>query len=951
MEYLEKLKIYGDQVKNVVVKSVVDTAHGGQKMLKDVLPGNLVTREFEVENFQNKKQKKKTKTKIISFLKLVRPLGSAGPGLLWRIYGAIKRTTKQEAAVFVLEKRLLDKYSKKDRELILEAMKKGVQQLAKIKHPRILSLQHPLEESRDSLAFATESCFASLANCLGFYDNMTQPIPKEFEDYKLHDVEIRYGIVQLCEGLKFLHNEVKLLHRNIVPESIIINTNGAWKIAGFELSVQGSADGSTYPFRDYDGNISPILNPQLDYMAPEYVINKSYDSQSDMFSLGMLLYALYNHGRTLYECHDNYSSFTKMCDELKVLNTTKLSILPKEACDHVKMLLSTKPELRPDAEQFSKVPFFEDIATKTLEYLDSLFQVDNIQRSMFYKSLPQVIDKLPMRVNLQRITSALELEFIDPEMVPFALPNMFLIAEKASNDEYRKYIFPKLKQVFKIQKPPQGSGASSSIMQTLLILMRNMKLMLTKTPPEDIKQYILPVVYNALDAESSQVQELCLAIIPSFAHLIDLQAMKYAILPRIKKICFETITLSVRVNCLLCLGKLVESLDKWIIIDEVLPLLQSIPSREPAVLMAILGIIKVAMSSTKAGGLPREIIATKIIPFLVPLSIETSLNLNQFNAYMSTIKDMLQTVEIEQRKKLEQLSQQVANSPIVPIGPTATTDFHFDQNSSSIIDQFMIGQGFNSEVAQNKSMSSIFDNNQSHDNKKSQQISPSLTNQSNSTESSIAKKTLTLEEKERIMRQTEQTQRMKSQGELIPERKTPLSSLTSTNSNVPLMAMTPTLSSTTTSNSSSAYFKELTSTLFDPNPPTQSFYSMSTSQTMPSLVRPTMTSSPPIQQQQQIRPPLNFSPSSNSTDLTSSLLNNINSLASRSQTTSTTRPMNSMTTKSSMPSPFFNSGTKNNTALFQPPPPPGSTVIKGSTTSSNITHSKSASSELDDLFN
>ena len=30
--------------------------------------------------------------------------------------------------------------------------------------------------------------------------------------------------------------------------------------------------------------------------------------------------------------------------------------------------------------------------------------------------------------------------------------------------------------------------------------------MLTKTPPEDIKEFILPVVYNALDAESSQVQ-------------------------------------------------------------------------------------------------------------------------------------------------------------------------------------------------------------------------------------------------------------------------------------------------------------------------------------------------------------------------------------------------------------------------------------------------------------
>ncbi len=26
---------------------------------------------------------------------------------------------------------------------------------------------------------------------------MIQPIPKEFEDYKLYDVEIRYGIVQV----------------------------------------------------------------------------------------------------------------------------------------------------------------------------------------------------------------------------------------------------------------------------------------------------------------------------------------------------------------------------------------------------------------------------------------------------------------------------------------------------------------------------------------------------------------------------------------------------------------------------------------------------------------------------------------------------------------------------------------------------------------------------------
>jgi SCY1-like protein 2 len=90
-------------------------------------------------------------------------------------------------------------------------------------------------------------------------------------------------------------------------------------------------------------------------MAPEYHLTKSYDTQADMFSLGMIIYALYNHGKTYYECHENYSTFIKMCEELKSINMTKLSILPSEVQDHVKMLLSIKPELRPDAGQLAKV--------------------------------------------------------------------------------------------------------------------------------------------------------------------------------------------------------------------------------------------------------------------------------------------------------------------------------------------------------------------------------------------------------------------------------------------------------------------------------------------------------------------------------------------------------------------------------------------------------------------
>lgn len=69
-------------------------------------------------------------------------------GLLWKIYSGYKKSTQQSASIFVLEKRQLDKWSRIEREHIIEVVKKGVAQLARLKHPQILTVQHTLEESR-----------------------------------------------------------------------------------------------------------------------------------------------------------------------------------------------------------------------------------------------------------------------------------------------------------------------------------------------------------------------------------------------------------------------------------------------------------------------------------------------------------------------------------------------------------------------------------------------------------------------------------------------------------------------------------------------------------------------------------------------------------------------------------------------------------------------------------
>ena len=81
-------------------------------------------------------------------------------GLCWKIYSGAKKSTKQRAAIFVIERKAFDQRlsnaSKADKDFLWDLYKKAISQLTRLRHPQILTVQHPLEESRDCLAFATE---------------------------------------------------------------------------------------------------------------------------------------------------------------------------------------------------------------------------------------------------------------------------------------------------------------------------------------------------------------------------------------------------------------------------------------------------------------------------------------------------------------------------------------------------------------------------------------------------------------------------------------------------------------------------------------------------------------------------------------------------------------------------------------------------------------------------
>jgi hypothetical protein len=269
-----------------------------------------------------------------------------------------------------------------------------------------------------------------------------------------------------------------------------------------------------------------------------------------------------------------------------------------------------------------------------------------MQKSQFFKSLHKILPKMPKRVVHQRVLPALSLELRNHPMIPFILPNVLLIAEDSTVDEYARIILPVLIPVFRVQEP----------IQVLLIFLQKMDLLLTRTPPDAVRTEVLPMIFRALDSQAPQIQELCVSILPSFANMIDYTSMKHAIVPKLTNLCLNTTSLKVRINVLVCIGKMLDVLDKWLIQDHVLPLLEALPSREPGVLMATLGILKEVLNKKKLG-FDKEILSRRVLPFVLPLSIEPGLNENQFRTFMAVIRDMLKKVEDDHATYLQQLGQ------------------------------------------------------------------------------------------------------------------------------------------------------------------------------------------------------------------------------------------------------------------------------------------------------
>ncbi|KAJ3329806.1 SCY1-like protein 2 [Blyttiomyces sp. JEL0837] len=555
-------------------------------------------------------------------------VASGGPSNLWRIHNASRKSTGQPCSVFIFEKNYLDSMNplankasvqvKKDQDRANEILKKEAQNLSRLRHPSMLEVTEAPADSPTALAFATESVLCCLSNVLGTFTNFGNASRQEFkEKFDLDEIEIQKGILQIVKGLEFLHAN-KWIHGCLSPESIYINSKGDWKIAGFNFSVNTAANpSSAFYFNDYP----PFCCPQLDYLAPELVLEDRCTPESDIWSLGCLIFAVFNGGTPPIVCNNNTHSFKNRISELHRIDF-RIQAIPPRLSDSLQLMLQRDPSARLSLQDFQKSEFFESIQVSTINFLETFVEKTQMQKAQFLKGLVRMLPQFSKKIINRKILPALLQELKDPAMSPFVLPNIFWIAENITNAEFASNILPSLKPVFRMTDPPQA----------VMLLLSRMDLLMKKCPtPEVFKQDVLPLLYGALEIPVLQVQEQAVKMVPTSLHM-------------------TANSLAVRINSLICIHAMIKSLDKFTLVEKVLPMLKGNKIREPGIMIAIL-----AVYEELAKNLDKEVIATDILPELWKMALDQMLNVTQFKKFMKVIHDLTTRVEEQHLKVLQEL--------------------------------------------------------------------------------------------------------------------------------------------------------------------------------------------------------------------------------------------------------------------------------------------------------
>jgi serine/threonine protein kinase len=190
-------------------------------------------------------------------------------------------------------------------------------------------------------------------------------------------------VAAACEGLHYAHTRtdaqgrpMKVVHRDISPQNILISFDGSVKLVDFGIAKAADQASMTK---------SGAIKGKFAYMAPEQAAGKPLDARADLFAIGLVLYELLTGVRPLKR--DNELGTLQAALECNIEPPSRVADLPADLDPVVMHALAKAADDRyRDARQFQVA--LEDVLVRN-QWVASSVQISELMETLFAERLQE----------------------------------------------------------------------------------------------------------------------------------------------------------------------------------------------------------------------------------------------------------------------------------------------------------------------------------------------------------------------------------------------------------------------------------------------------------------------------------------------------------------------------------------------------------------------------------
>lgn len=619
----------------------------------------------------------------------------------WLVYPGKHNTTGKLASVFIFDKskfeanihRLCSQMSNtKNPKVIIsecyEFVRKEVAQMAKLKHPQLLTLYEPLEETKLKLLFVTEPVTDTLVTGVD----------------KMDELSAQKGLLEICKALQFLHDYCSIIHLNLQPSSIFINKQGDWRLSGFKFLANLNEISASDRENFYSLNNMSIVtfdNINLSFTPPELVLDQpKLDYGNDMWSLGCLIFYVFNKGEYLINCFDSSSvndyklEFGKFQQKFYNHRVNDLGYvlknIPQPLYGAFPGILARYPHDRLTLDQLIDSDYFNGSVVKAMFFVDE-FSTKSLDDKLIFlrglleqrdgrpfleqfpisfqtaKLLPLLIDII--KTELTVVTSKEERSENDRiDLLTIVLSIIFKIGSGLSNLSFNDRIFNVL---FKVDTSVRRKNRIDYFTKMInfsvkvrLEIIKHLETIIAKVNDQDVCELIkksatlfltLPSNEEHFKQEQIILQDEFLSKVELFITKLDFPYIKNTFFPSITQIFQTTTILSTKLATIQVFETMTTKnvMDRGIVKEQLLPIFQNLKSRDKRIVSSVLNYFSL-LANDETLSMESETIVEFVLPICLKLAFGcTDCTQGEFTTYISKINDIQKNLV---HKKMETLA-------------------------------------------------------------------------------------------------------------------------------------------------------------------------------------------------------------------------------------------------------------------------------------------------------